>query len=146
MGISIIQAEPRSGFLGSSKLDVRWPAYEEAGRDLPRRVSRVEISIGVRKRQKISQDPSRALSTAAENLFRSFVLGRPLVIISTRRASSTCQPAARRMYPRNQSTPERTEPVVKKRTIFCHEVFISAPRLLARARASNAACLSARLV
>lgn len=50
-GISIIQAEA-----ADSKVDVGWPMKEP----IPRRgtrdeVSRVEISIGVRKRQKISQ-------------------------------------------------------------------------------------------
>lgn len=100
-GISIIQAE--AAIREDRKVDVRWPMKKPAGEFLASRLA----SAVVRKRQKISQGPSlRVALSTARNLFQSFVLGRPLVIISTRHASNLgCQ------WPRLR--------IVKRRTIFC---------------------------
>lgn len=86
-GISIIQAE--AAIREDRKVDVRWPMKKPAGEFLASRLA----SAVVRKRQKISQGPSlRVALSTARNLFQSFILRRPLVIISTRHASNLgCQ-------------------------------------------------------
>lgn len=88
--ISIIRAETQARFLPEEvPVSDGEPMKERRHSEVSRRavIRRSEISIGECKRQEISGDAvrrllSRALSTA-ENLFRSFVLERPLLIIST---------------------------------------------------------------